>query len=194
MIAVPCMDTMPTLFATSLLMMDKMPETEMAFSVSSLVYDARNTIADSAVKNNFDRILWLDSDMKFDRDLMKRLAQRMDEGYPFVTGVYCMRKEPHTAVVYKHIEPGKDPTPFTQAELGVENGVIEIAACGFGCVMMDVRILHNMKMLRTDYPFSPYLGLGEDLSFCKRMTEMNVKMFCDTSIRLGHVGLQEFRL
>ena len=96
MIAIPCMDTMPTLFVSSLVLMDKMPETEMAFAVSSLIYDARNTIAASAVRNNFDRLLWIDSDMKFDRDMMKRMAQRMDEGYRFVTGVYCMRKPPYS--------------------------------------------------------------------------------------------------
>lgn len=194
LIAIPCMDTMPTLFVSSLVLMDKMPETEIAFAVSSLIYDARNTIAASAVRNNFDRLMWLDSDMKFDRDMMKRMAQRMDEGYRFVTGVYCMRKPPYTPVVYKAFEPGIDPMPFSKGELDAGKGMIQIAGCGFGAVMMDVSILSEMKNQRSDYPFSPFLGLGEDLSFCKRATEMGVKLYCDTSIRLGHVGLQEFKL
>lgn len=194
LIAIPCMDTMPTLFVSSLVLMDKMPETEMAFAVSSLIYDARNTIAASALRNNFDRLLWIDSDMKFDRDMMKRMAQRMDEGYRFVAGVYCMRKPPYTPVVYKAFEPGIDPMPFSKSELDARKGMIQIAGCGFGAVMMDVSILSEMKNQRSDYPFSPFLGLGEDLSFCKRATEMGVKLYCDTSIRLGHVGLQEFKL
>lgn len=38
-------------------------------------------------------------------------------------------------------------------------------------------------------PFAPMLGFGEDLSFCGRVSQVGGKMFVDSSIKMGHVGL-----
>ena len=81
MIAVPCMDTVPTRFMTSLLAMRKVGEPCIHyFEMSSLIYDARNKIARAAIKEKCERVLWLDSDMEFEPDLMERLSARIDEG------------------------------------------------------------------------------------------------------------------
>ena len=40
-------------------------------------------------------------------------------------------------------------------------------------------------------PFSPILGFGEDMSFCYRVSMLGMKMWCDSSIKLGHIGFTE---
>ena len=34
----------------------------------------------------------------------------------------------------------------------------------------------------------PVVGFGEDLSFCYRVTMLGKKMYCDGSVRMGHIG------
>ena len=63
LIAVPCMDMVHTVFMASLLQLNKPEGTEIAVSSSSLVYDARHSLAKKALNEGFDRILWIDSDM-----------------------------------------------------------------------------------------------------------------------------------
>ena len=33
------------------------------------------------------------------------------------------------------------------------------------------------------------LGFGEDLSFCGRASEVGAELWCDSTIKMGHVGL-----
>ena len=68
LVAIPCMDMMHTQFVCSLLSMPMFEQTEIAFGANSLIYDTRNQFAEKAIKNGFDRVLWLDSDMTFPRD------------------------------------------------------------------------------------------------------------------------------
>ena len=100
LIAIPCMDMIHTQFAASLLCMEKVGEIEIAFSRSSLIYDSRDKLAEKAIHEEFDRVLWLDSDMVFPPDTMKRMSARMDEGYEFISGLYFSRKIPIRPIIY----------------------------------------------------------------------------------------------
>ena len=68
-----------------------------------------------------------------------------------------------------------------------KNGVFEIAGAGFGAVMMTTDLLE--RVTRGDrLPFSPIMGFSEDLSFCLRVREIGVKMWCDSRINPAHIG------
>ena len=89
LVAIPCMATIHTQFFRSVLSL-QMPSgenyTEFTMTENSLIYDARNIMAHKAVEGGFDRVLWLDSDMVFDRDLFQRLRAWIDTGYDYVSG------------------------------------------------------------------------------------------------------------
>ena len=72
-IAVPCMDMVPVEFCESLATLRKVGECQVAFHKGSLIYTARNSLLDTAVKAEADWMLWLDSDMVFNPDLLERL-------------------------------------------------------------------------------------------------------------------------
>ena len=38
----------------------------------------------------------------------------------------------------------------------------------------------------------PTAGFGEDLSFCMRARDAGVQIYCDSSIKLGHVGYKTY--
>ena len=191
LIAVPCMDMVHTLFFKSFIGMET-EDCEVSLTLATLIYDARNKLAQKAVFEGFDRVLWLDSDMVFDRDLFHRLSARLDEGYEYVSGLYFSRRTPTRPVIYSDVymkleeDCTQTPTIVPYANYP-KDSVFEIAASGFGGVMMTTELIRDVGM-KFGLPFSPAAGFGEDFSFCIRAREAGHKMYCDSSIKLGHIA------
>lgn len=188
------MDMVHTVFMKSLMGMNRVGQTGFAFSCSSLVYDARNTLAKQAVIEGYDRVLWLDSDMDFEPDLLEKLSADMDEGRELVSGLYFKRKAPIKPVIYKSLGyyKNEDESGVTPVAVSYEdypkNSIFPIAACGFGGVLVTTDLIKRVGD-KFGLPFSPIMGFGEDLSFCSRVTDLGVEMFCDSRVKMGHVGL-----
>lgn len=187
LIAIPCMDMVHTLFMTSLLGMDRPEGSEVAVCSSSLIYDARNTLAAQAVNRKFDRVLWLDSDMVFGKDMMTRLIADMDEGRQMVCGMYYTRKAPIHPCVYKALDYQNGETRALSYTDYPEDQLFEVAGCGFGAVMMDTDVIRLAG--NHGRPFSPMDGWGEDFSFGLRARAEGVKIYCDSRIQIGHAGI-----
>lgn len=192
MIAIPCMDMMHSQFVMSLTGLRLDGEVKFAYSVSSLVYDSRNGLARKAIVEKYDQILWLDSDMEFDPDLYKRLKADLDEGRDMVCGIYVTRKPPIKPVIfdkcgYEHLQ-GNEVKPIAKTMYDYpKDDIFEVEACGFGGVLMKVDLLREIEA-KYGLPFSPILGFGEDISFCLRVRESGHKIFCDSRVKMGHVG------
>lgn len=193
LIAIPALDMIHTIFFKSIMSLDRVGEVGFGLTSSSLVYDARNGLAKKAINENYDRVLWLDSDMEFSPDLMKKLSADIDEGYEMVCGLFFKRKAPVEPCIYKevgyyHNEGTNEVTPVALCyEDYPRDQLFEVAACGFGGVMMTTELLRKVAD-EFGQPFSPILGFGEDLSFCKRVSHIGSKMYCDSRIKMGHVG------
>lgn len=194
LVAVPCMDMVHTIFMKSILGLEKVGSVQFGLSCSSLIYDARNNLAKQAVIEGYDRILWLDSDMDFTPDLLKRLSADMDEGRELVSGLYFKRKAPVKPVIYKElgyyksdVDESVTPTAICYEDYP-RDSVFPIAGCGFGAVLVSVDLVKRVTD-KFGLPFSPIMGFGEDLSFCARVTQLGGQMFCDSRVKLGHVGL-----
>ena len=195
LIAVPAMDMLSTDFCRSCVGLQLSGEVQWTFSQGSLVYDGRNLLSETAIRDGFDRVLWLDSDMVFDPFLFRRLSEHLDLGREMITGIYVSRKAPIRPVLYKSIRRDPAENGFTPvAETWYDyprDDLFRVAGCGFGAVMMTTELL---KAVRDRYglPFSPMPGFGEDLSFCLRVEELGREIWCDSSIKLGHAGSAVF--
>ena len=195
LIAVPCMSMVHTDFMNSLLGLRRTGEPHIATSVNSLIYDSRNTFSARACEE-YDRVLFLDSDMVIPNDAMQRLAEDMDEGRDFVSGIYFARKLPTAPIVYSKVEYGtaEDGTLKACAEHYRDyprDSLFEVAGCGMGCTMISTDLLKKV-WAKYGPPFDPLTQLGEDLSFCLRVTELGCKIWCDSRVKCGHVGNYTF--
>ena len=194
LIAVPCMDWVYTDFMEAFTNLHKPEGTAYAFIKNTLIYTARNNIARNAVESGFDRVLWLDSDVIVKPDTLERLAADMDTGLDFVSGVYFMRKLPTKPVLYSdvwwRVNQGEAEAGSKNVE-EIPEGLFEIAGAGFGCCMTSARLLNDL-VNRVGAPFTPLIGVSEDLSFCLRAKQAGYKLFCDGRIRCGHVGTKEY--
>ena len=190
MICVPMLSTVPAEFFESMMNLQKPKDTLVAWEVNSLVYTARASLAQSAFKSRADYILWLDSDMVFNHNILLKLLQDI-QGKQFVCGLYFKRVLPVYPMIAKSVH-------WDLTDKGVEHKVeiykdypdkmFEIEACGFGCVLMQTKLIYDMAQHYGTNPFEPLPGLGEDYSFCWRLKNMGIKMYCDPTIKLGHIG------
>lgn len=193
LIGIPCMDMCHTAFMQSLLEMRKPGEVEYCIPCSSLVYDARNEIAQRAVDGDFDYVLWLDSDMMFEPEFMEQLLADLTDGREMVTAVAFKRITPFTPCIYRAcgVSVGEDGRKAAEA-VGFRNypkdSVFEVAACGFACVMMTTDFLRRIMGRFGRWPFSPVTGFGEDMSFCLRAKEAGGTIWADSRPYIGHVG------
>ena len=147
----------------------------------TLIYSARNKLARRAVNEGYTHVLWLDSDMIFNEDLLDDL---MFSGKQFVSGIYHTRRPPHGSCIFKDIRLDSI-TKYMGNDYPKDT--FEIAGCGFGCVLIDTQIIKDVFMQFGD-AFCPVVGLGEDIAFCDRVSKCGYKMYCEPAVRLGHVG------
>jgi len=197
MIAIPCMDTVPVSFMRSLLYLDKTPDTSCVMEDGSLVYDSRNRLFQKALQADVDKVLWFDSDMTFPEDALMKLSQAIDDGYDIVSGLYFKRRPPFAPVIYKECcikdLDGGFKEPFADPYLDYpQEGLFKIAACGFGCVMMSKNAIKTISERFGIFPFMPVAGFGEDMSFCLRVQQAGIDIWCDPSVKCGHTGYYEF--
>ena len=185
LIAVPCMDQVPSQFAQSLATLNRVDDCTVAFQMGSLIYNSRNALALTAIKAEDDYVLWLDSDMVFPSDTLEKLIEGRDKG-DIITGIYYRRAAPYTPVLYDQLDLSGDECKW-HSMIDYPEDLFEIEGCGFGCVLTPVRMLINVF---NEYGnlFAPIDGVGEDLSFCWRARQMGYKIVADPSIQCGHVG------
>ena len=195
LIAVPSHDYMLADTCRCLMEMDKTPGTGFALITGTLIFQARNTIAEKAIKAGFDRVMWIDSDMVFPVDTMIRLSADMDMGLDFVSGICFTRKEPIKPIFYKELSWKLDgntvKTGLTCYSEYPKDSLFEVQGCGFGCCITSARLLKDMIEKRGQ-PFWPLMGMGEDTTFCFHARNAGYKLFCDSRIKVGHVGKKVF--
>lgn len=196
MIAIPCMDTVYTQFMDSLLKLtDRLHrvgiEHEVAIKSGTLVYLARDALTARAIQSTYTHVLWLDSDMVFDPMLAERL---LDADKDLVTAVYHQRRPPFRPAVFTRLVPRVEPLDIGDRVPGSDGWdseqperLVRIAACGFGCVLTKREMLEDIY-LHYKKAFTPSEAFGEDMMFCIRAHDLGYEMYCDTSIRCGHIG------
>ncbi len=159
----------------------------------------RSVMLSQALKDGFDRFLFIDSDIGFDRADAIRLLNRPE---PVVAGVYMKKKERDFSGVFAR---GIDRVVFGPAAPGPYPMLY--ASAGFLRIKADVlhRMIEALKLpechfglVKEIYPFFLPLcvpdGRGgtryltEDYSFSHRLHQIGITPMADTSIRLFHYG------
>lgn len=184
LIGVPTLDYINVEFVKCLTkLMMKLKEQGIDFDLmiesGTLVYLARDRIANKAINEHYTHVLWLDSDMIFHDDILDDLMISEND---FVTGIYHARRKGYASVIFKSI----DLNGLERFET-YPTDTFQIAGCGFGCVLTSVQLLSNV-CLHFNTCFTPLPSLGEDIAFCKRATDLGYKLWCEPTVVCGHIG------
>lgn len=189
LIAVPCMDSVPSQFAQSLAMLQKVGECAVTFEIGSLIYTSRNNIGKKAIELGADYVFWLDSDMTFAPDILVKMMKTLqDNKLDMLSGLYFRRAHPFSPVLFDELTINENAEcKWTEYKDIPKEGLFEVGGCGFGCVLMGTDVLMSVQSTFNNM-FAPIGNVGEDLSFCFRARECGYKIYCDPAMTLGHVG------
>jgi hypothetical protein len=131
----------------------------------------------------YDKILWIDSDIAFNPDDAIKLIESDKE---IISGAYLLASGEVTAYK-KMLGPG-----YTYDEVKAMTEPIKIEGCGFGFLAVKSGVFENMTrpwfqaaMTTTDDGIT-FPIMGEDISWCKRVTDAGHEIWFDPSVKVTH--------
>ena len=195
-ICLPCRDMVHTGFAYDLAHLmghfcsaTKGNEVMLLTSFGTLVGDQREGLAEEAVNSGATHLLWLDTDMRFPKDLPTRLAAHDKH---VVACNYPTRKSPITSVAFDFMGSKRDRVLTREDSTGLE----AVAAVGMGAMMVKAEVFTKINKPWFFIPYNPSTGrmMGEDIWFCQRAREAGYEVLIDheTSKEIRHIGTMEF--
>jgi hypothetical protein len=156
----------------------------------------RSQMATDALRDGFEELFWIDSDIVFRPDDVEKLRAH---NLPFTCGLYAKKGVRQLAATFLRTET---------IVLGDKGGLVEIQFAGFGFTHTRRFVYERMPGTfhmppcneRFGNPFVPYFAPGpvqdgaghwylpEDYAFCDRARRCGFPLMADTSVRLWHVG------
>lgn len=156
------------------------------------VEQVRNLIAHWVIKNDYDYLFAVDSDIGFPKNTLRKL---LSHDVDMVSGIYIQRiPGKHTIEIMRSNEHGGvTHVPYDQIK---NQGLVEIDSCGFGCVLIKKQVFEAIP-----YPHFVYKSaidhaytISEDVYFCKQVRNMGIQIYADTSVLCDHIGSWTFKV
>jgi GT2 family glycosyltransferase len=145
-----------------------------------LIYEAREQAAEYAVKEGYDYLFFLDSDMEPEPDTIVRLLAHNKD---IVSAMAFKRVPPYSPCFYPKIEYDGKEAKMLEAQ-DWTRGIAEVDGVGMACCLIKCKVLEQIpKPL-----FFPLPVLAEDLGFCLRAKQAGFSIYVDTTLCCGHVG------
>lgn len=182
LITIPSGDIVHADFAMALAAMMAMPYKGLQvgiFNAKGCSIDRnRYRCVEAALDLQADYMLFIDTDMVFQSDLLIRL---LDHRQAVVAVDAVKRVEPYEKVARdlrgRPIDSGR--------------GLVGASYLGTGIMLIDMDVF---KSLAAPYFYHQYNGEGcfvtEDIGFCDRVRARGIKIYCDTNIQVGHIGTE----
>ena len=148
---------------------------------------ARERLSEWAIQGGADYIFMIDDDMMCPTDLFEKLVRH---NVDIVAPLAFMRLAPHYPVLFR-VEKGYDHMQGLEyyiphkIENYPKNTLVECDGVGFGAALIKTSIFKSIPKPW----FMSTTGHGEDLLFCKKAREAGFKVYMDTSVKLGHLGI-----
>lgn len=195
-ICLPIYGDLPADFVVSLIDLiqytrDFHPLVEVLIGNQAYVDYNRNELVKRAFKKGATEILFIDQDMKFPHDLYVRLKQHH---VPVVSGLYFKRLPPHDPLIFDWAAHDRIDT-FPR--LNYSGKLEQCGAVGMGATLIQMDAIEAVLSWQIEAgdkfpaPFRVHPPIGEDIYFCKHLQYCDVPVYCDTSLILGHMGMNE---
>jgi hypothetical protein len=145
-----------------------------------------------------DWIIFIDDDMTWQPDAIRRLVQTQQEHDLDMVGALCFQRgDPYQPTLYMREQPTEGNYVFL--EDWERDSVVEVDATGMAFVLITKRLLTKIAgefpdraKRQSSRPPSYFRwderGFGEDMTFCQDVKKAGGKIFVDTSIKVGHIG------
>lgn len=134
---------------------------------------------------NQDALLMIDTDMVFTKEDVEKILRHIDEGKDYVSGVFRAGHQPHPVCVYS----GYDEVAKKHIPAMVEGRTepFKIHASGLAFVAISGRLMRELPPFAFNRDYKKNVLLGGDLAFGKLVRELGFELWCDPTIKIGHV-------
>jgi GT2 family glycosyltransferase len=158
----------------------------------------RNQIVDKFLKDGYDYLLFLDTDMTYPKDI---IIKYIESGKELIGCVYFKRVPPHHPVLYKF--SNNSDTPFSTIDpISLPQGVpVEVDGLGTGGMFIKRSVFEKLEAAGRDPWFKygdnyhlPYKTANQtthDLMFCKKAKDIGIEIFVHTGVYCGHLETRE---
>jgi hypothetical protein len=155
---------------------------------------ARNEVAESFLSTDFDWLWMLDSDMTFPPDALPRLLAAVEVDERPIVGGLCFAAM-HGPDGYRMFPTMYEFGPDGLAVLKgyPENTVVRVEATGAACLLVHRTVFEQFP---EGGPFRWFAETitedgertrGEDVTFCKRLMDLDIPLYVHTGVKTGHV-------
>ena len=149
------------------------------------IAENRTYCAVKAANNNSDFLFFVDDDMVFPLETLDILVEQDKD---VIGPAYKSRKADakRTAAI---LEGGF--IDLDTVEEDKYQKTFECKAKGTGVLLIKVGVFEKMDRPWFDFVYDKDLGvctMGEDYFFCKKAREQGFKIWCDPTIKIGHLG------
>lgn len=147
---------------------------------SPLPHFGRDIMVEKAREIGADYLFFIDSDEEFSPDTLIRLYRHKKD---IIVANYPKRIKP-----YQNVNP--DPIPET-----TEGDLCKLYWAATGCMLIDMKVFDKMHWPYFDTvqklgENNEKIRIGEDQYFCIKARAAGFDVWCDTSIRIGHTGIE----
>ncbi len=140
---------------------------------------ARNTLVELTLESGADYLWFMDDDHAFSPDILMRL---LDHDLDLVLPLCFTRSAPFPPVDFTERVGDDRYLPIYLPEQD-RSGLVELVAGGTAGMLIHRRVLEAM-----DGPYwFEYGAASEDILFCNKAVDLGFSLYCDLSVRLGHI-------
>lgn len=152
------------------------PEAFFIVSQGTILPNQRTQLVKQALSSYVSHVLFIDSDMRFPRDTIKRLVKHDVD----VIGANC-----------KHRQSDKWTAGISSKG---KTGIETVSSLGFGVTLIHVKIFATIPEPWFATPFDGKQFVGEDVFFFRKVRELGVPIHVDHDLsqEVKHIGKMEF--
>ena len=150
-----------------------------------LVHTSREVIVEKAIEMGSTHLIFIDADMTFEPDALRRLFERGKE----IIGVAThLRQLPLVSTLKKQL--GDEPEIWEETP----DGLVKCAGAGTGFLLIDLSVFKKLSKPWFFFESNDKgeLVLGEDMWFCKKARDAGYDIWADLTVKVGHLGEYEY--
>jgi GT2 family glycosyltransferase len=155
----------------------------------TLIFNQRERLAEEALKDGADAILWVDSDMRFPKDALEILLSR---DLPIV-GVNATTRRFPVKPTALDIDP--ETNDLVKVDSKGKTGLEQVMGVGFGMVLIKKEVFEAAQKPWFWFEQTDKGGIiGEDIYFCAKAFDAGYKTVIDhdLSMHIRHIGTYEY--
>lgn len=175
------------------------------YKKSTYIHTARNKFVFDAVDLGADYLMFIDADMSFEPEAFNTLVKHsLEINADIMGGLYVSRYDCSKNIIKEIVTNDQGEKVLHDIEkIPTFEKPFEVDGIGTGFLLIKMDVFKKIDPPYFYYPNPKEFGLkevpfpnnelGDDISFCIKARTAGIKIYCDPTFELGHIGKKIYR-